>query len=53
MFTMRIFSLVTEMNKVRLFKFHPVAGLECSYGKISSPVTEIAVDRANMEIITD
>ena len=44
--------MFTEMNKVRLSNFHPVAGVEC-YGKISSPVTEIAVDRANMEILID
>ena len=43
------FSSVTEMNKARPFKFHPrVTGLECSYGTISSPVTEISVAKTEV-----
>ena len=42
------FQLVTEMNKADLSSFIPVTGLECSYGKISSPVTEILVAKTKI-----
>ena len=44
------FSSVTVMNKARPFKLHARTGLEYSYGKISSPVTESSVAKTEISV---